>query len=983
MSYYLDLSFQLLQTASIAVCFATALALVRRWLESSGLGAWTKQGSTALVTGLALGAVGVLTYHIPVLLYGVKAGFGQSAVVAATLVGGISSGAITGTIIWGYRVITQGTLAPFAGIGLFVTWLCTIAILMRLRRLGRQPGIGDVLLASSIGGLAQLFILSAPTSPLPLNVVWSFGPIWIVLITATAALLCGTLFYFERERTLRNALATSEERHSLLIDASHEGMFDRNMVTGEVWRSERAQQITGAAEGSTYQDLVARVHPDDIEEFEASLTRAKSRRDRFLTRRYRLRMSDGSWRWIDSEVRLVYSDDGTLLRMVGSMSDVTDRVLAEEASRTSEARFSAAFQNSADAMFITRLSDGVHIASNDAAVAMVGWQRDELFGKTSSDLNIWVNPGDIDHIRESVRRDGVLREYPVRVRTKSGDIRDVLATCSSMVGDGEPCMLSIARDVTDSLAAKRRLAELNVERDAHLRRLRDITDNIPILIAYSDRERRLRFINRLGERWLNRPAHEIIGRTRDELMTDMDPTPSEIISRIMVGDTVRVERTGRYPDGVIRDVEMTYVSDLDDAGRVRGYYILSTDITERKAKDVQLQQAQKIEAIGRLAGGIAHDFNNMIGTIIGFNSFLVDDLPPGSEDRKFAIRIAQVCEHAKQVVNQILDFSRAAPTDREPLDLRMAVEGNLALIEGVLPASTRVTLTPSNDSLPVMANKGQFYQVLLNLCKNASDAFNGASGRVMVELAKLAPGDTEFGAFIATGLTDGISSIACGRLDPGKQYAVLRVSDDGCGMDQRTLDQAFEPFFTTKRRGVGTGLGLAVLHGIIATSEGAYRVTSRPGSGSTFSIYLPISAAPRLASLPRSNPIRQGDESILIVDDDSASADVLAIGLERLGYEVTCCYNPLEALQAFKEDPHAWAAVITDENMPELTGRRLAARLKAIRSRCPVILCTGLGVAAIGSDRASVDAVFDKPAHPGQLAEALRCLLSVNEDTLA
>ncbi len=215
-----------------------------------------------------------------------------------------------------------------------------------------------------------------------------------------------------------------------------------------------------------------------------------ARREQYISHRYRLRRPDGTWGWIESAARIVYSDGGEPLRIVGSMADVTDRIHAEESLKASEARFSAAFRNSPDPMIITRSRDNVHLAANEAAIAMLGWSLEELIGKTPDDLSIFVDHEDRAHIRSGVTRDGIVRNHAAKVRTKSGDIRDLLVTCAMMTIDSEACLLSIARDVTESLKSERRLAEVHAERDAHLRRLRDITDNLPVVIAYSDGGRR-------------------------------------------------------------------------------------------------------------------------------------------------------------------------------------------------------------------------------------------------------------------------------------------------------------------------------------------------------------------------------------------------------------------------------------------------------------------------------------------------------------
>jgi nitrogen-specific signal transduction histidine kinase/CheY-like chemotaxis protein len=392
-----------------------------------------------------------------------------------------------------------------------------------------------------------------------------------------------------------------------------------------------------------------------------------------------------------------------------------------------------------------------------------------------------------------------------------------------------------------------------------------------------------------------------------------------------------------------------------------------------------------MEAIGRLAGGIAHDFNNMIGAILGFATFLAEDLPAGSSQQAFAKRITEVCTRSREVVKQLLTFSRPGDVDRKIIDLRDAVADNAALLRASLPGSTQFTIEPCDQPLPVLVNAGQVYQVLLNLCVNANDALEG-SGSIAVSLGLIGPdhrdrwifegGERAFEAAIAIG----------GRIEAGRSYAVMRVTDSGSGMDQETVDRVFEPFFTTKPRGRGTGLGLAVVHGIVNAYQGAYLVQSRVGVGTEFSIYLPLAVvdAADAADTAFGEPAR-GGESVLVVDDDVDLADMLSIALERLDYEVTCCNDPLEALHAFEQDPGAWDVIVTDHMMPGMKGLELVGRLRALRPDCVTVLCTGFAddVSEASALAAGVDLFVLKPTEPRQIAERVRELLARRTEALA
>ena len=435
------------------------------------------------------------------------------------------------------------------------------------------------------------------------------------------------------------------------------------------------------------------------------------------------------------------------------------------------------------------------------------------------------------------------------------------------------------------------------------------------------------------------------------------------------------------PGGLRRDLSVSRQR-LANGGSVT----MLSDITERKAGEYerqrleeQLQQAAKMEAIGRLAGGIAHDFNNLIGAIIGFNSFLLEDLDPGSPQRKFAERIGQVCNRAKEIVQQILAFSQSSQVERSAVDLRTIVARNREILDGSLAGSTAFEVSLGDEPLPVLVNEGQLHQVLLNLCVNANDALNGAPGSITLALERIGP-DHRARLLFERGKTDpGVATTFGGQLDPDRIYAAIRVTDTGVGIDAATLDRVFEPFFTRKPRGRGTGLGLAVVHGIVAAYDGAYAVSSRLGVGTEFSIFLPFHAAFPLAPESRVMDDRlAGDESVLIVDDEVDHTDALAIGLERLGYDVTRSNASLEAILAFEEDPRAWDIVVTDQMMPGISGVEMIKRIKARRPDCPTILITGFadGATERGAVRAGADGLLLKPVEPRRLAEKIRELLA-------
>ena len=404
---------------------------------------------------------------------------------------------------------------------------------------------------------------------------------------------------------------------------------------------------------------------------------------------------------------------------------------------------------------------------------------------------------------------------------------------------------------------------------------------------------------------------------------------------------------------------------------------------EREAKaqlELELEQSRKLEVVGQLAAGIAHDFNNILGAILGFAGFLVQDLSAGTVQRKFAERIVSAGERAKDLVQQILAFSRRSNVERRPMDLKQIVHDTEGLLRASLPASTQLEITLTEAPVVAEVNEAQISQILLNLGTNASDALGDDVGRVSIELSRIDSGaDGELASREFADPSDGANRghAAFGMLDNQQSYARIRVTDTGVGIDPENLKRIFDPFFTTKRRGRGTGLGLAVVQGLVIAYHGAGSVTTEAGVGSTFSVYLPLTEVEPTVLETTADNLR-GRERILVVDDEADLADVITVGLERLGYEVVAMNNPEELLAVFGEDPDAWDIVISDQVMPTMKGLTLFERLKAIRATIRFILCTGFSDAASEemARAAGVDAFFLKPVSPEQLAAGIRHLFA-------
>ncbi len=350
------------------------------------------------------------------------------------------------------------------------------------------------------------------------------------------------------------------------------------------------------------------------------------------------------------------------------------------------------------------------------------------------------------------------------------------------------------------------------------------------------------------------------------------------------------------------------------------------DTTDFKKMETQLQQAQKMEAIGTLAGGIAHDFNNILFPVSGYTEMLLLDIPDDSPFHHGLSQILAGIKRAGDLVTQILTFSRQKEHELKPLKVEIVVNEALKLIRSSLPSTIEIIQNVNKDCGLVMADPTQIHQIVMNLCTNAYHAMEETGGKLTVNLK---------GVELETEDLKDPSMIS------GK-YVCLTVADTGPGMKQSIIDRIFDPYFTTKENGKGTGLGLAVVHGIVKSHGGHISVYSEPGKGTEFKVHLPvIKKQEETAKVETDAPIQKGDERILLVDDQDMIVQMEKQMLERLGYHVTTRISSVDALEAFRANPNKFDLVITDMTMPNMTGDKLSAEIMKIRSDIPVILCTG------------------------------------------
>ncbi len=452
-------------------------------------------------------------------------------------------------------------------------------------------------------------------------------------------------------------------------------------------------------------------------------------------------------------------------------------------------------------------------------------------------------------------------------------------------------------------------------------------------------------------------AHDIIGKTASEVLPDLEPSWIEKYGRVVsTGEPMSFED---YSPLLDKHVEVAAFRTSENQ-----FATTFTDITERIQLEERLNQAEKMEAIGQLAGGIAHDFNNILGGIIGYADMSLEQVPEGSGLENNIKQILTAGERATHLVKQILSFSRQSAGTKTALYINPIIEEAIQLLRASLPSSIEISTNLPKGKKSVFVAATKIHEIIMNICTNAAHAMDEKG------ILKLSCVEKEIESEI-----DGLS----GTIEAGS-YSVITIVDNGCGMDEEVLSHIFEPFFTTKEIGDGTGMGLAVVFGIVQGHGGNINIESEPGKGTTFQIFLPNVDVNPLKDGNEQTVLKGGKERILFVDDEQVLSDIAGEMLGELGYSVTLYTDATKALQAFRQTPDSFDLVITDQTMPKMTGFELSKELLGIRQNIPIILCTGYSrvVDTQKIDESGIKDFALKPIRKKDLAHKIRTVLDGN-----
>ena len=657
---------------------------------------------------------------------------------------------------------------------------------------------------------------------------------------------------------------------------------------------------------------------------------------------------------------------GIFTSFLVAMLTIRRTALAEKGIEESQERYRSLVESQTD--LVCRFTpDGRFVFINDVYCQFFNKSKADLIGSVWQPLPVDDDATVIEQKLSALSPANPIVSIENRVYSGKGDIHWMQFINRGFFDrDGQLLEIqSVGRDITD-----RKQAEVSLQQREE--QYRTIFENAVEGIFQSTPQGRFTSVNPAFARMLGYDTPEELVENISDIAKQyyFNAEDRQRYQRIIQenGIVENYEFRARRKDGSTTWVSNSTQAYFDETGNVIRYEGFVTDINARKQAErekeklqLQLLQAQKLESIGNLAGGIAHDFNNILSAILGYTELALDDVEKGSLIENNLNEVFTAGRRARDLVQQILAFARQADAELKPLQVSKIAKEALKLIRSTIPTTIEIRQNIDCDAL-IMGDPTQINQIFMNLCTNAAFAMEQAGGILAVDLS-----DVEL---------DNKAPLVQSGLSPGN-YLLTTIADTGTGIARDILDSIFEPYFTTKGVGEGTGLGLAVVHGIVEGYGGKITVTSDLGQGTVFSVYLPITRTHDDYRPFEEAILPTGNERILLVDDESSIAKVGSQILERLGYRVAARTSSVEALELFRAKPDDFDLVVTDMTMPNMTGDQLATELIKIRPDVLVILCTGYSnkISDQSAQAMGIKALIYKPIVKADLAKTMRKVL--------
>lgn len=656
----------------------------------------------------------------------------------------------------------------------------------------------------------------------------------------------------------------------------------------------------------------------------------------------------GDKKWIRGTWVYVHPDTVAL-----HTEDLSEKKVAEELLRKNETEYRMLANLSHEAILIHDM--GKLIFANNQLYDMAGYSEQEL--REGNIIEIAFPPEAVEVVRQKIVREDTT-PYETTVRRKDGSALPIEIRPDYINFQGKKLRTAVIRDLTEAKKNQQIIRESE-------ERFKSV---------FSESGLGMALLNPNGQiTEVNRAICTILGYTEEEMLTlklndiahpDDRVMFADIWEQTLQGNFDHIELEKRFLHKSGQTLYAIFnISAIKDEDKALRYSLLQVnDISERKSIESQLRQSQKMEAIGTLAGGIAHDFNNILSSVIGFCELSMDLVQPEEEIHENLSEIYSAGKRAKELISQILLFSRQSYDDLGPVMVKPIVEEVIRLFRATIPTNINIRYSLKSQG-SIIGNAIQIHQVIMNLCTNGAQAMEESGGTITVTLE-------EAGA-------DAVRSnfpdlLPCGHI-------ILKISDTGTGIAPDSIASIYEPYFTTKEVGKGTGLGLSMVHGIVKNYGGEIAVKSEVGEGTSFTLYLPLTDSEGEIAEPDDEKLPTGDERVLLIDDEVQIIKMMEKLLSNLGYRVTSSTNAHEALVLFGKSPDNFDIIISDVTMPQMSGNILAEKILNIRPDVPIILCTGYSdrVQIGKNSQTGVKEILKKPLLKPEIAKAIRRVLAL------
>ena len=778
--------------------------------------------------------------------------------------------------------------------------------------------------------------------------------------------IVATVIDITRRKQTKEALEESETRFRMLYERAPisyqsldgEGRF---LEVNQAWLDTLGYEKKEVL-GKSFAEFI---HPDWQGHFRENFPRFKAVGE-ILGVEFEMLKKDGTQILVAFNGKIAKDQDGNFIQTHCVLEDISEKRKNEQRIEASERKFRLLTENLPDMIYRMALPSGTYEYVSPASIEIFGYAPEEWYSNPLLIKEI-IHPdwhGYFEEQWQELTQGNIPSFYEYQAVDKSGEVKWIH---QRNVGhrDENGNIIAIEGVVTDISELKEAQRALEQSENALAESNRDLKmaqrianvgnwhfDPVTEITLWSDE------VYRIYERDPALGPHSITDYEKLYPESYFKHFHSAMSAALHQGTSYDIELKLVLSSN--KEKWVNVICEPENESGEKGFKLHGTiqDITERKQLEEKLHLAQKLESIGNLAGGIAHEFNNVLSIIIGNNELIMDDLPQYSLARESSEEIRKAGIRAREIIKQLLTFSRQDTETKKIIDPATIIGESLKLLRATIPTNIAIETDIAENVYAIYGSGTQLNQVIINLCKNSADAIGSEVGKISVSLDNIDEHSTEYAKENAS-------------------YVRLRVSDTGEGMDETLVKRVFEPYFTTKGIGKGTGIGLAVVHGIVESHDGEIRVESEVSKGTTFTILLPAEGEIGPVESRDFGSLQKGDEHILFIDDEQTICSITKIKLERLGYKVSAYTDPTEALRQFQNASSDFDLVISDMAMPQMTGEQLLSHILHIRSDMPTMICTGYSetLSEKAASNRGIKSFLLKPIEGKELAKEIRRVL--------